>query len=97
MEINTNDIKNLINFLQGTLSDEDFKRAEQNEIRRNRYYDIKEDFGNIFSIPPKINAMIDILDMYPNLKSMTCEDALEWLKDRYVEKDLKLQEKLGVI
>lgn len=65
-------------------------------MNRAEYFSIAEDFSALSSIPPRINAMMDMLDMYPNLKSMTCEDALEWLKDRHYEKEQKLQEKLGV-
>ena len=65
-------------------------------MTRQEFYDIMEMFGAYASIPPKTHAMMEILEMYPNLKSMTCEDALEWLKNRDFEWYQKLQKKLGV-
>ena len=65
-------------------------------MNKKQYYDLMEEFGNIFSIPPKIGALRDILLMYPCLKDVTLEDALEWLIDRYNDKNDKLQEKLNV-
>jgi hypothetical protein len=65
-------------------------------MTRQEFYDIMEMFGAYASIPPKAHAMMEILEMYPNLKSMTCEDALEWLENRDFEWYQKLQKKLGV-
>jgi hypothetical protein len=66
-------------------------------MTRKEFYDIMEMFGAYASIPPKTHAMMEILAMYPNLKSMTCEDALEWLENRDLEWYQKLQKKLGVV
>ena len=66
-------------------------------MTRKEFYDIMEMFGAYASIPPKTHAMMEILEMYPNLKSMTCEDALEWLENRDLEWYQKLQNKLGVV
>lgn len=66
------------------------------DMTRQEFYDIMEVFGAYASIPPKTHAMMEILEMYPNLKSMTCEDALEWLENRNFEWYQKLQKKLGV-
>ena len=66
------------------------------DMTRQEFYDIMEMFGAYASIPPKTHAMMEILEMYPNLKSMTCEDALEWLENRNFEWYQKLQKKLGV-
>lgn len=66
-------------------------------MTRKEFYDIMEMFGAYASIPPKTHAMMEILEMYPNLKSMTCEDALEWLENRDLEWYQKLQKKLGVV
>lgn len=65
-------------------------------MTKKEFYDIMEMFGAYASIPPKTHAMMEILEMYPNLKSMTCEDALKWLEDRDFEWYQKLQKKLGV-
>lgn len=66
-------------------------------MTRQEFYEIMEMFGAYASIPPKTHAMMEILEMYPNLKSMTCEDALEWLENRGFEWYQKLQKKLGVV
>ena len=65
-------------------------------MNKKQYYDLMEEFGNIFSIPPRISALRDMLDMYPVLKKVNCEDALEWLIDRYNDKNDELQKKLLV-
>lgn len=65
-------------------------------MTKKEFYDIMEMFGAYASIPPKTHAMMEILEMYPNLKSMTCDDALEWLENRDFEWYQKLQKKLGV-
>lgn len=65
-------------------------------MTRQEFYEIMEDFGAMASIPPKIHAMREILEMYPDLKGMTCENSLEWLENRHFGWYKKLQEKLGV-
>ena len=63
-------------------------------MTKKEFYDIMEMFGAYASIPPKTHAMMEMLEMYPNLKSMTCEDALEWLENRGFEWYKKLQEEM---
>lgn len=59
-----------------------------------KFYEALEDYGIITNIAIRDGWITQILEEYPNLASMTLEDAKEWFQNRYVEKLEELKKKL---
>lgn len=60
------------------------------------YYGIREDISNLCSVQTKINWVYRILEMYPNLSEMKLSDVKQWLSDRALDYEVRIQQEMGV-
>lgn len=65
-------------------------------MTRQDYFSLKEDIQNLGYVASCVNNLQGVIRTYDFLKDYTLKDAAEWLADRYAQKEIELQEKLGV-
>jgi len=61
-----------------------------------KYYDIREDISNLCSVQTKIDWVCRILEMYPNLSGMKLSDVKQWLSDKALDYEVRIQQEMGV-
>ena len=66
-------------------------------MTRQDYFSLKEDIQNLGYVASCVNNLQSVIRTYDFLKDYTLKDAAEWLADRYAQKEIELQEKLGVV
>ena len=63
---------------------------------RNKYYSIREDIDIMYKITKQIDVLNDIMETYWQTKSMTLEDAKEFLWERWSKFNDKVEQELDV-
>lgn len=61
-----------------------------------KYYDIREDISILNSVQTKQEWVCQILEDYPNLSEMKLSDVKQWLSDRAVSFEVRIQQEMGV-
>lgn len=60
------------------------------------YYGIREDISNLCSVQTKLDWVCRILEMYPNLSETKLSDVKQWLSDKALDYEVRIQQEMGV-
>lgn len=60
------------------------------------YYGIREDISILNSIQTKQEWVRQILEVYPILSEMKLSDVKQWLSDKALEYEVRIQQEMGV-
>lgn len=60
------------------------------------YYDIREDISILNSIQTKQEWVRQILEVYPILSEMKLSDVKQWLSDKALDYEVRIQQEMGV-
>ena len=65
-------------------------------MNKNKYYDIREDISISNKLSEQIDAVRVIMETYWETKTMTLEEVKNYLSDRKVHFELKIQQEMEV-
>lgn len=65
-------------------------------MNKQQYYDIREDISILNSIQTKQEWVRQILEVYPILSEMKLSDVKQWLSDKALDYEVRIQQEMGV-